>query len=367
MSNSPPPIENGSVEETSLLDKINTLLRESLGVAGFSNFEELKLSASSMFVGIIESLLMTQLEGVSRQPSTADAHIANLTIALDNLSSLLNGDFLTYIDPEAINAGDMHHISRLVDLLYELHVMISTASAQRDDHSNEVPGHHSEHNSPEPLGSSIEEKERQLAQRHEARRQRRAKGSPEPKTPSVAHGDSEIVPELPSPQVQLMGTVVEKLQEKDPALLRTILSEIKENYRIQQYNQDRFEGDSFIHETSGIEEALEEAQHNPSSLLHTTAVAINREMAQRETVHRRRHRQLIEQEKHRRRNLMHTERVHAIKHQRFVNDIRNLQRKQRVMRESREGERTKVRHTLRQYPRRLALLRPFTLYRSISC
>eukprot|EP00750_Incisomonas_marina_P009561 INCI16043.3.p1 GENE.INCI16043.3~~INCI16043.3.p1 ORF type:complete len:520 (-),score=109.83 INCI16043.3:801-2360(-) len=397
MAQSDPGLNTIGSNEASVLAKTNQLL-STMGLDPFQDFSDVKQLASPMFVGIIENLLMTQFEGVSRRPKNRDEHVQNLRIAIEHLSSFLSGDLFRLLDPEAINNGDIGQISNLVDILYELHGLVVQApdadgrEPAVEEGSHGVSAQQEGDSNVSAEGETFEQKEKNLAQRHDQRRQRQeqrqlqkykdrsAPASGGDGAGSVEENNSQQIPPHddenasvqlpPAAQADLLGVVVEELRNRDPALLREIVSGIKDGRRLRQFNQPRRPPDPYIDEAAAVGLDLDEngagrthahyalngdndgfraegvarggGRSDPDNVIFSTTMELRREVHDRAAQSRRQHHLEMKSAKHRRRNLQHIERVMDIKGQRFMEDIANLQRKQRVTRESLEAQRTKA-------------------------
>ncbi|CAM9608529.1 unnamed protein product, partial [Laminaria digitata] len=96
---------------------INTLLnRVGISAKPINSFEELRKSASSMFVAIFEAMFQVRQRGVVRKPAHVHNYVHNAQMVVDALAGpILNMD-LCHITGEAIVRGDTVAIRNLVDI-----------------------------------------------------------------------------------------------------------------------------------------------------------------------------------------------------------------------------------------------------------
>jgi hypothetical protein len=76
-----------------LVNRANALLWR-VGKPGFSDDEELKRSACSMFVFLFETFLGVYLEGIIRRPAVKADYAANAESVLNALSQILDKDLI---------------------------------------------------------------------------------------------------------------------------------------------------------------------------------------------------------------------------------------------------------------------------------
>ncbi|CAB1111109.1 unnamed protein product [Ectocarpus sp. CCAP 1310/34] len=106
-----------ATEEGFILASINTLLnRVGISAKPINSFEELRKSASSMFVAIFEAMFQVRQRGVVRKPAHVHNYVHNAQMVVDALAGpILNMD-LSHITGEAIVRGDTVAIRNLVDI-----------------------------------------------------------------------------------------------------------------------------------------------------------------------------------------------------------------------------------------------------------
>ncbi|CAN0090648.1 unnamed protein product, partial [Phaeothamnion confervicola] len=96
---------NVAEEEQSILASINTLLdRVGISAKPIRSFEELRKSASSMFVAIFEAMFHMRMPGIVRRPARVSDYVHNAQLVVDALAS--DDLDLSHITGEAIVRGD---------------------------------------------------------------------------------------------------------------------------------------------------------------------------------------------------------------------------------------------------------------------
>ncbi|CAM9344969.1 unnamed protein product [Ascophyllum nodosum] len=126
-SHSPPDSSlDEASEEGFILASINTLLnRVGISAKPINSFEELRKSASSMFVAIFEAMFQVRQRGVVRKPAHVHNYVHNAQMVVDALAGpILNMD-LSHITGEAIVRGDTVAIRNLVDIFMGINEVVT--------------------------------------------------------------------------------------------------------------------------------------------------------------------------------------------------------------------------------------------------
>eukprot|EP00903_Cladosiphon_okamuranus_P012987 g12118.t1 len=122
-----------ATEEGFILASINTLLnRVGIEAKPINSFEELRKSASSMFVAIFEAMFQVRQRGVVRKPAHVHNYVHNAQMVVDALAGpILNMD-LSHITGEAIVRGDTVAIRNLVDIFMGISEVVIKRQARPD-------------------------------------------------------------------------------------------------------------------------------------------------------------------------------------------------------------------------------------------
>eukprot|EP00904_Undaria_pinnatifida_P000720 jgi/Undpi1/10649/HiC_scaffold_29.g13099.m1 len=122
-----------ATEEGFILASINTLLnRVGISAKPINSFEELRKSASSMFVAIFEAMFQVRQRGVVRKPAHVHNYVHNAQMVVDALAGpILNMD-LSHITGEAIVRGDTVAIRNLVDIFMGISEVVIKRQARPD-------------------------------------------------------------------------------------------------------------------------------------------------------------------------------------------------------------------------------------------
>ena len=104
-------------EESVILSNTNALLRAvGIDTKPMSAFEELRKSASSMFVAIFEAMFNRTLAGVERQPTHTGDYVLNAQHVIDALAGSILHMPLAHITGESIVRGESAAIINLIDI-----------------------------------------------------------------------------------------------------------------------------------------------------------------------------------------------------------------------------------------------------------
>ncbi|CAM9610392.1 unnamed protein product [Pylaiella littoralis] len=137
MSGASPSPPDSSLDEANeegfILASINTLLnRVGISAKPINSFEELRKSASSMFVAIFEAMFQVRQRGVVRKPAHVHNYVHNAQMVVDALAGpILNMD-LSHITGEAIVRGDTVAIRNLVDIFMGISEVVIKRQARPD-------------------------------------------------------------------------------------------------------------------------------------------------------------------------------------------------------------------------------------------
>ncbi|CAM9184075.1 unnamed protein product [Discosporangium mesarthrocarpum] len=191
-----------ATEEGFILASINTLLgRVGISAKPINSFEELRKSASSMFVAIFEAMFQVRQKGVVRKPAHVHNYVHNAQMVIDALAGpILNMD-LSHITGDAIVRGDTVAIRNLVDIFMGISEVVLKRQARPN---SEIPSKKHGHNhwmgSRRRLKARQGQQQRAQEQQQQAQQQARRPGQAAPtrtrssKTRSKRPGHPSIRP-----------------------------------------------------------------------------------------------------------------------------------------------------------------------------
>ncbi|KAG5184489.1 hypothetical protein JKP88DRAFT_194951, partial [Tribonema minus] len=114
-----------AAEDEVLLRKINTLLtRVGIPAKPITSFNEVKKSASSMFVAIFEGMFKVTREGIVRKPTQLQDYVRNAQVIIDALDKEILHINLDHVTGAAVARGDAQAIHNLVDIFFGISDMV---------------------------------------------------------------------------------------------------------------------------------------------------------------------------------------------------------------------------------------------------
>ena len=119
------------------------------------NVSSLRECTASMFVLVLECLCSIRLKNIFRYPQTLDDHIHNSNVVVSYLSREVIGMDLSHISGESICAGDIQSIINLLEILYELYLLMREYNLKK---LQELASNTSQYSSDSQVDSNAREK-----------------------------------------------------------------------------------------------------------------------------------------------------------------------------------------------------------------